>query len=73
MRCYADRIGPGVVFATRIEEMTTMSAGFWPAIVIVVLVIAWVLSKVLFYARKSEEQWKEVDKSKIKDWDDDEW
>jgi len=50
-----------------------MSAGFWPAIVIVVLVIAWVLSKVLFYARKSEEQWKEVDKSKIKDWDDDEW
>ena len=50
-----------------------MSVGFWPVVIIVALVIVWVLSKVLFYARKSEEQWKEVDKSKLKDWDDDEW
>jgi len=50
-----------------------MSVGFWPVVIIVALVIVWVLSKVLFYARKSEEQWQEVDKSKLKDWDDDEW
>jgi len=50
-----------------------MSVGFWPVVIIVALVIVWVLSKVLFYARKSEEQWKEVDKSKLKDCDDDEW
>jgi len=73
MRCYANRIDLGVAIATQFEEMTTMPAGFWPVIVIIVLVIVWVLAKVLFYARKSEEQWKEADKSKIKDWDDDEW
>ena len=50
-----------------------MSVGFWPVVIIVALVIVWVLSKVLFYARRSEEQWQEVDKSKLKDWDDDEW
>jgi len=50
-----------------------MSVGFWPVVIIVALVIVWVLSKVLFYARKSEEQWQEVDKSKLKEWDDDEW
>ena len=49
-----------------------MSVGFWPVVIIVVLVIVWVLSKVLFYARRSEEQWQEVDKSKLKNWDDDE-
>ena len=49
-----------------------MSAGFWPVVIIVLFVIAWVLSKVLFYARKSDAQWLQVDKSKLKTWDDDE-
>jgi uncharacterized membrane protein (DUF485 family) len=61
------------VIATQIKEATVMNTGFWPAVVIIVFVIAWVISKVLFYARKSEEQWRKVDKSKLKDWDDDEW
>ena len=51
-----------------------MSDGFWPALLIIVFVIIWVLAKVVFYARKSEQQWREVDKSKLKEWtDDDEW
>jgi hypothetical protein len=51
-----------------------MSDGYWIAILIVVVVIAYVLSKVVFYARKSEEQWRSVDKSKLKEWDDeDDW
>lgn len=49
-----------------------MSEGFWPVVLIVVLVIGWVLSKVYFYMRKSERQWREVDKTKLKEWEDDE-
>lgn len=51
-----------------------MSEGFWPVVLIIVLVIAWVLAKVVANMRKSERQWREVDKSKLKEWkDDDEW
>ncbi len=51
-----------------------MSDGFWPTLLIIVFVLVWVLAKVVFYARKSEQQWREVDKSKLKEWtDDDEW
>jgi len=49
-----------------------VSSGFWPVVLIVVFVIAWVAAKVIEAARKSEEQWREVDKSKLKEWDDDE-
>lgn len=49
-----------------------MSTGFWPIVVFILLVIALVLSKVFFYVRKSEEQWQKVDKSKLKEWEDDE-
>jgi len=49
-----------------------MSVGFWPVVAIVLLVVVWVISKVLFYVRKSEEQWQNVDKSKLKVWEDDE-
>ncbi len=51
-----------------------MSDGFWPVVLIILFIIAWVLAKVIAYARKSEQQWREVDKSKLKEWeDDDEW
>jgi hypothetical protein len=51
-----------------------MSQGFWPVLVIVVAVVVYVLAKVVFYVRKSREQWQQVDRSKLKEWkDDDEW
>jgi hypothetical protein len=50
-----------------------MPTGFWLIAVFILFVIAWVLSKVFFYARKSEEQWKKADKTKIRKWEDDEW
>lgn len=54
--------------------MHDMSDGFWIAILIVAAVIAYVLAKVLFYSKKSAEQWRDVDKSKLKAWkDDDDW
>ena len=48
-----------------------MSEGFWPVLLIIVLVCAWVISKVIFYMKRSETQWQNVDKSKLKEWVDD--
>ena len=51
-----------------------VAEGFWPVLLIVALVIVWVAAKVVDSARKSERQWREVDKSKLKEWqDDDDW
>ncbi len=36
--------------------------------VVIIYTIAWVLA----YMRKSEQQWQQVDKSKLKKWQDDE-
>jgi hypothetical protein len=52
--------------------MFIMSDGFWIAILIVAAIVAYVLAKIVFYMRKSEEQWRAADKSKIKIWEDDE-
>lgn len=49
-----------------------MSEGFWPLILIVAVVFVWVIAKVVANMKKSEEQWREVDKSKLKEWQDDE-
>jgi len=51
-----------------------MDSGIWIAIGIVLLVAAYVLAKVLQHARRSRELWEEVDKSKLREWkDDDDW
>ncbi len=51
-----------------------MADGFWPVVLIVAVVIVWVAAKVIDNARKSEQQWREVDKSKLQEWqDDDDW
>ena len=47
-----------------------MSAGFWPVLAIIVIVILWVLSEVRYYIRKSDAQWNDVDKSKLREWED---
>ena len=50
-----------------------MADGFWVAITIILIVVIYVLAKVLVYVRRSEQQWSEVDKTKLKEWDDGEW
>ena len=51
-----------------------MPDGLIPVLLIIAAVVVWVLSKVLHYKRKSEAQWERVDKSKLKEWeDDDDW
>lgn len=50
-----------------------MGEGAWPVILIVAAVIVYVVAQVVFYVRKSRQQWREVDKSKLRKWEDDEW
>jgi uncharacterized membrane protein len=51
-----------------------MSREFWLVALILVAFAVYVLAKIIHYARKSRQQWKEVDRSKLKEWkDDDEW
>jgi len=56
----------------RLRRARTLPDGLWPILVLVAIVILWVLSKVRYYMRKSDEQWQQVDKSKLREWDDDE-
>ena len=48
-----------------------MPEGLWPILVLIILVIIYTIAKVLQYMRKSEEQWRQVDKSKLREWEDD--
>lgn len=50
-----------------------MPEGLWPILAMIVLVIAYTIAKVVQHMRKSEEQWRQVDKSKLREWDDDDW
>ena len=44
------------------------------ALLIVAGVLIYVLVKVRFYARKSDQQWQDVDKTRLKEWkDEDDW
>ncbi len=42
-------------------------------LVMIFVVIVYTIAKVISLNRLSEQQWEQVDKSKIKEWDDDEW
>jgi O-antigen/teichoic acid export membrane protein len=43
-----------------------VSGQIWPVLLIIAAIIVYVVAKVIFYARKSANQWKEVDQSKLK-------
>ncbi|MDJ0938519.1 MAG: hypothetical protein QNJ00_02015 [Woeseiaceae bacterium] len=56
------------------NKCETVPQGLTPILILIAVVVIYVLAKVVFYVRKSEEQWEEVDKSKLKEWDDeDDW
>ena len=48
-----------------------MSREFWLLIAFIRVVILYAISKVAYYKRKREEQWQAVDKSKLREWEDD--
>ncbi len=48
-----------------------MPEGLLPILLIIVAVIVYAIAKVVQNIRKSKRQWEEVDKSKLREWDDD--
>lgn len=42
-------------------------------LIMIALIIVYTIAKVLQYMRLSDKQWRQVDKSKLREWDDDEW
>jgi len=53
--------------------MGVMPNGLIFLLIMIALIIVYTVAKVLQYMRLSEKQWQKVDKSKLKEWDDDEW
>ena len=41
-------------------------------LLLIVIIVVWVIAKVRYYMRVSEEQWERVDKSKLVSWSDEE-
>ena len=51
-----------------------MPEGLLFLLIMIALIVVYTIAKVLQYMRLSDRQWDEVDKSKLKEWeDDDEW
>ncbi len=49
-----------------------MDARLWIAVLLVVLFAVYVAGKVFAAMRKSEREWQQADKSKVKSWEDEE-
>ena len=48
-----------------------MPDGLLPILVFIAVVIIYTIAKVIDYSRQSDEQWRDVDKSKLRKWEDD--
>ena len=48
-----------------------MPEGLAYLLVFIALVVLYTVGKVIAYVKKSEQQWQEVDKSKLRVWEDD--
>jgi len=49
-----------------------MPDGLKYLLIFIAVVVAYTIAKVISYMRQSDRQWKQVDKSKLKKWEDDE-
>ena len=54
-----------------IDRITIMPDGLWLLLAFIAIVGVYTISKVRQYMKKSEEQWQQVDKSKLREWEDD--
>ena len=48
-----------------------MPDGLIYLLIFIAVVVIYTIAKVIEYSRRSEQQWRQVDKSKLKEWDDD--
>lgn len=49
-----------------------MPDGLLPVLILIGCVVLYAAAKIVANIRKSREQWEQVDKSKLREWDDDE-
>lgn len=49
-----------------------MPDGLKYLLIFIALVVVYTIAKIVDYMRQSERQWEQVDKSKLKEWEDDE-
>jgi hypothetical protein len=47
-----------------------MPEGLAPVLVLIAVVVIYTIAKVIEHVKKSEQQWRDVDKSKLREWDD---
>lgn len=51
-----------------------MPDGLIILLIFIAVIVIYTIAKVVAYVRQSDRQWEQVDKSKLKEWeDDDEW
>lgn len=60
-----------VCWRQAISEPVKVPDGLLPILVLIAIVIVYTIVKVIDYSRTSNEQWRQVDKSKLKKWEDD--
>jgi len=47
-----------------------MPEGLTPILILIAVVAVYTVAKIVEYVRKSEQQWRDVDKSKLREWED---
>jgi hypothetical protein len=47
-----------------------MPEGLAPILIMIAIVVIYTIAKVIEHVKKSEQQWRDVDKSKLREWDD---
>ena len=52
------------------HKVSMMPDGLTYLLIFIALVIVYTIAKVVGYVRQSEQQWRDVDKSKLRVWDD---
>lgn len=62
LRCYY----PNSSFAVYLS----VPEGLLPVLILIAVVVIYTIAKVIERVKKSEEQWRAVDKSKLREWDD---
>jgi hypothetical protein len=51
------------------REVSIMPEGLTFLLIFIAIVVVYTIAKVISYMRQSERQWEQVDKSKLKVWD----
>lgn len=48
-----------------------MPDGLLPVLIFLAIVVVYTIAKIVDYSRKSDALWRQVDKSKLREWEDD--